>query len=70
MSHQVQFFVCHNVVRFLKDGHIVGAALVQIAILVRVDGVDLQPDHTEVLAREFARLADIFDIALDADLAR
>ena len=70
MSHQVQFFVCYNVIRFLKNGHIVGAALVQIAILIRVDGINLQPDHAEIFARKLARLADIFDIALDAALAR
>ena len=69
MAHQVQGLVLVGIVCLLKNGDIVGPALVEIAVLVGVDGVDLQPHHAEVLPGQLAGLADIFHIALGAALS-
>ena len=69
MAHQVQGLVLVGVIGLLKNGDVVGPALVEIAVLVGVDGVDLQPHHAEVFSGQLAGLADIFHIALGAALS-
>ena len=68
VAHQVQGLVLVGIVCLLKNGDIVGPALVEIAVLVGVDGVDLQPHHAKYFRASFAGLADIFHIALGAAL--
>ena len=69
VAHQVQGLVLVGVIGLLKNGDVVGPALVEIAVLVGVDGVDLQPHHAEVFSGQLAGLADIFHIALGAALS-
>ena len=69
VAHQVQRLVLGGVIRLLEHGHIVGAARPEIAVLVAVDGVDLQPHHAEVLPGQGAGLADVLHAAHGAALA-
>ena len=69
MPGKVKRFVFIGIVRFLEYGNVIRAALVQIAVLVRIYGVYLQPDHTKILPRRFTSLSDILNIALTAAFA-
>ena len=69
VAHEVEGLVLFDVVGLLKHGDVVRAALVEIAVLVGVDGVDLQPHHAEVLPGQLAGLADVFHTALGPALA-
>ena len=70
MPHEMQGLVLFEVVRLLKDRDIVGAAFMQIGIVLDIHRVDLKADIAEVLAREFTGLADVLDAALRLALAR
>ena len=70
MAHEVQRLVLLDVVCLLKDGDVVGAALVQVTVVGDVHRIDLEADVAEVLARELAGFADVGDAALLLALAR
>ena len=60
----MQRLVFVRVVGLLEHRHIVGAALVKIAVLIGIDRIDLQPHIPEIFPRQLTGLADILHIAL------
>ena len=68
MSQQVEGFVFLCIVGLLKYRHIVGTTLMEIPILVRVDRINLQTDHAEILSCQLTGLTDVLYIALPSTL--
>ena len=60
----MKLLVAIGVVGLLKNGDVVGAAFVEIAVLLGVHGVDLQAHHAEILPGQPAGFPDIFHVAL------
>ena len=69
VTKKMKRFVFVGVVGFLKNGDIVRAAFVQIAVFVCIYRIDFQSDHAEILPRELAGFANVFDVALSAAFA-
>ena len=63
MAGQVERFVFVGIVRFLEYSDIVGAAFVEIGIVLGVGRVYFHVDDTEVLASDFDGVADVLDVA-------
>ncbi len=69
VSEQVQSFVFFGIIGFLKNGHIVRTAFVEILVFIGIDGIDLKTDHTEILSRQLTSFTDVFHITLSTALA-
>ena len=63
MAGQVERFVLVGIVRFLEDGDVVGAAFVEVGIVLGVGRIDFHVDDPEVLTSDFDGVADVFDVA-------
>ena len=69
VAHQVEGLIFVRVIGLLKHGDVVGPARPQVAVLVAVDRIDLQPHHAEVLPGQLAGLADVLHPAHGPALA-
>lgn len=56
MAGQVERFVLVGIVRFLEDGDVVGAAFVEVGIVLGVGRIDFHVDDPEVLTSDFDAL--------------
>ena len=68
VTEQVELFVFVGVVSLLKYRHIIRAAFVEIPVFLRIDRINLKPDHAEILPCKFTGFADVFHIALTSAL--
>ena len=63
MSEKMQSFILIDIVGLLKHGNIVRAALMEIAVFIRIDRVNLNSHHAEIFSRQTAGLSDILHAA-------
>ena len=59
----MQRFVFDGIIRFLKDGNIIRAAFVQIAVIFGIDRINFQAYHTKVIPCQLTCFPNIGDIA-------
>ena len=64
MPHQMQGFVFHIVIGFLKYGHIICTTFMQVTIFITVDRINFQTDIAEIFLCQPAGFPDILDITL------
>ena len=64
MSHEMQRLIFLEVIRLLENRHIVGAAFMQVLVVLDIHGVDFKADIAEILARQLAGFADVSHAAL------
>ena len=70
VSHQMKRLVLIRVVGLLEDCHIVHTTLMQIAVFIDIDRIDLNPDIFKILFGDLYRLANIMNIGVGPALTR
>ena len=68
VPQQMKRLVLVCVVSFLKNGHIIDAAFMQITVLIDIDRIDFYADIAEIFLRDFHRLTDVLNIGVLAAL--